>query len=815
MERIIRDFFRSYSISFLRSVRDPDRVMQFEGIDSIRGFLRGFANDPVNLNVFRQIAVEYGTAVNCQLLSESEILDQIALLLWTGRLEVLLEPDSKKFGGGGTSPPKKPGGDKPAPPPPPPEKPPQEKEVVTPVIAPRTAIVVLVKKDHTTPQRQSIELSADKNMTGGSGTLTVTPSKLKFFDAAQGGNEITSKTFSHTQINSKITLYAEGASASDAKEDIEIKFELSPTSQTAGPPATVKATSVEITLDIHKTRTQQNQAPDPIEQGKKFTEGRFVHEQDAGAHHGRAMVTLRRAKPNDFDGTLDLAPLNGKVQLFAAETGGAALANITHQNTAIDQNNGVVVWAQGASVSGALRDSGIRAGLSGGDPEGDKVAVTVVKFTQIQATIKPTPANTVRAGHAAPADHVYTTTSMDEDFATNTPLVLMHMAQPDTKLVLTAAPDGLTIDWAAIRNSDDHASLGGQGDRPTLTPDAGDSKKCVMQADQKGSFRIRPFIDCNGTGTYDPEIDKGPSMPMNLVLANAERTADRSMGHQNKLTHTTGATSLSIRNGTWPGVHRNPTNADLNNAGMAMEINAKVTGGGADGRLGLDMVFGGFVNDLRNVQLDCDYIDNTAAPPTHHTLANLYVSNPGDATGNLSGKPMFVAGDPAPSPLAFPILDSGRGSPGLGADSATMTRSYPATRTNLAVGIQYNIRCIDSPGRGIPYDHPSNANAKLASVTYRHQFTGFFAFWTNNTQVRTQSGDPADRLYSVVTELEWECVGDFTMTYPGGTPTLGGGATHRVNWTSTDINPIERAQDNNVEVRPPAGISAGFAWSVQ
>jgi hypothetical protein len=691
--------------------------------------------------------------------------------------------------------------------------------MVTPIITPGRAIAVLVKKDHTTPQRQRIVLSVDNNMTGGNGTLTASPAKVKFFDAPTEGNEIlldgTANVFSHTQINGGITLYIEGTTVSDTKEDIEIRFTVSPSAQTAGPAASVKVTAVEITLDIYKTRTVKDQDPDPIEADKKFTEGRFIHEQDASNHHGRAMVKLHRAKPKDFDGVIDVAPLDAKVELFAAETGGAALNAITHQNTTINETTGVILWAQGKTVSGALRDTGVRSGLHDIDPEGDKVAVTVVKFTRIEAKIKPTPANTARAGIAAPAIHTYTTTSMDESFDTNTPLVLMHMAQPDNELEVTATPAGLTIQWAAIRNTDDHASLGSATDLPTLTPDGGDSTKCILEADQKGSFRIRPFIDCNGSGTYDPEIDKPPSMPMNLILANATRVRDKSKGNQARLTHTTQPTFLSIRNGTWPAVHRNPTNADLNNAGMAMELDADVTGGGADGRLGLDMVFGGFINDLRNVQVDCDFIDNTVAPPTHSSLRNLYVSNPGDATGNLHGRPMFVAGDPAANILAFPILDSGRGSAGTGADKATMTRSYPATRTNRPVGIRYNIRCIDSPGRGIEYDHPVNANAKLRSITYRHQFTGFFAFWTNNTKVRTQSGDPADRLYSVITSLEWECVGDFTLTYPGGTATLGGGATHRVRWDSTNIDPIERAQDNNVEVRPPAGITAGFAWDAR
>ena len=109
---------------------------------------------------------------------------------------------------------------------------------------------------------------------------------------------------------------------------------------------------------------------------------------------------------------------------------------------------------------------------------------------------------------------------------------------------------------------------------------------------------------------------------------------------------------------------------------MAMLLVANVTGGGADGKLGLDQVFAGLINNLALVNINAAYLDSTATPPGPASVSvNRYVSNAASATGSFGGKPMFQPGDPAPLPLAWPILDSGRPSAGTGGETATMTAS--------------------------------------------------------------------------------------------------------------------------------------------
>jgi hypothetical protein len=248
---------------------------------------------------------------------------------------------------------------------------------------------------------------------------------------------------------------------------------------------------------------------------------------------------------------------------------------------------------------------------------------------------------------------------------------------------------------------------------------------------------------------------------------------------------------------------------------MTMELVADVTGGGADGRLGLEKVFGGLVNMLTGNEITLTYKDG-GPPAATYTVRNRYVLNLGAATGNYGGTKMFTPGDPAPDVLAFPVLDTGRGSGGLGGASATMTRSGPLdpAQTDLAVGSQYTLRCIDSPGRGFLLVHPDHPAAGLTDIHYVQRFKANFCFWTNIKKNRDRTGDPADRVYSVVRNMDWAAIGDWTVADAlTGAPTLNNTVAHSISITNpTSVDPIGRAQDHGVEVRPPSGITTAIAW---
>lgn len=632
------------------------------------------------------------------------------------------------------------------------------------------------------------------------------------------------------------TLWVQGKSKSDSMGDSGWKVELEEVPDQEGDRVTMSVLKTE--LRLFKSRKAAGGDPEQFSDDDKIDKGRFLHKQDTDKNHARAKLVVRKVEPADFVGKLFLTSWNVKhkpsyseskagsprVEMFDDEDAGSAFAfetDIDHPSGAADDLK--TLWVQGKTDSADLIDTEIRLGVREVDNGCERCSFTVVEFTKIKATIKSTPAHTVRAGHAAPADHHFENTKHTEDFANgkNEPLVLMRNAQPDITLVVTVKPDKpvkIPILWKAVRNKDDHATIGGKDDLPTVTADGSDVRKATLSADQKGSFRIRPYIDCNGVDEYSP---KEPSIPLNLVLADATLVSDNSAGLAANLTSGVGGGVFSVSNGDWPGDWATAIGTP-GGAGMTMEVIADVTGGGADGRLGLDKVFGGLVNNLAGNDIILTYTDVIAAgpgPPATYTVRNRYVLNPHAATGNYGGTPMFRPGHTAPNLLTFPVLDTGRPGGGLGADSATMTRSGMwDTQANQAVGIRYTLRCIDSPGRGFLLAHPDHGNCGLTAVHYVQQFTANFCFWTNVTRVRTQSGDPADRVYCVLRSMDWAATGDWTIawTNPGGagwvaTPTNTN--AHNIAVTNPQtFSPVERVQDHPIEVRPPSGITNAIVW---
>lgn len=631
-------------------------------------------------------------------------------------------------------------------------------------------------------------------------------------------------------------LWVEGRTKSGAFGDSGWTVELEDVPTVEGDRVTMSVLKAE--LRVFKSKPNANPDPDPIDEADKIPKGRYLHKQDTDKDHGRAKLVIRRLEPVGFDGNVfltcwDIKPKSKseskssspRVKLFTAEVNGAVEAfetDIAHPTGAAEDLK--TVWVEGATNSKEIIDTQIRLGVREVDNANDRASFTVVEFTKIKATIKSTPALNARPGYAAPTDHTFTNSAKySEDFADNKnpPLVIMRGGSSDIALEVTtipAAPVDLDITWKAVRNKDDDGSLGGAADLPTVTRDGADKRKATLNTDQKGSFHIRPFIDCNGVDEYS---EKEPSIPMNLVLADATIVSDNSAGLNANLTSVLGGGIVDVSNGTWPGTWADCITTP-GGAGMTMEIVADVTGGGADGRLGLDKVFGGLINMLTDNQITLTYTEIVNPPlagaaPTW-TVRNRYVLNRGSAKGNYGGTPMFRPANAAPNLLAFPVLDTGRAKGGTGGETATMSRSGVFdTTANNAIGIQYTLRCIDSPGRGFLLAHPDHGGAALTDIHYVQAFRANFCFWTNIKTNRGATGDPCDRVYSVLRTMDWEAVGDWTVTW-----TLIGGAwnsvlantnPHVINVTNpTTISPIDAANSNGVEVRPPSGITTAIAW---
>ena len=704
---------------------------------------------------------------------------------------------------------------------PPPPRPKPKQPIIAPLISMRVP-VVLVKKSYIPSQiRRMVLLQVDQPFDGtGTFSATAGAANVKFFRLHKGGSEIKSgHVFSGKQLTGGVPIFVQGAKPSASVNDITLQLSLKPGSAPVKTPVTVKMTSVEVTLDICKSRTKGGVDPEPLSTANKIKLGRHVQVQDPGTNAGRAMLIVRKAIPASFAGSLILAPKDGRVRLFAAAddppaTGQVPLASSTTRNSDIPAD-GLKLWAEGVSVSGAARDTGFKLGVDGVHPGGDVVNMTVVQFTEIKVTIKPTPsnipANAVAAGLPAPAQHVFQSASLSRDFSVNVPLVLMRNAQPDIALEVTSMPPRLPIRWQAIRNELDHGGLGKAKDVPVVTPDARNVKRAKLDAGAKGSFRVRAYIDCNDSNKYEDLIDREPSIPLNLVLANATLIRDDSAGNAGgaagNLTTAIGASFINITNGLWAPPPL--TAANLRQAGMGMKITADVTGGGANGCLGLDKVFSGLVNMVQNRDVIGTYRDTTVVPPTVHLWKFIAASNAASATGGVAPSNFFQPGDPAPVLYRLPLLDTGRPAAGTGGETATMSRSAAHSSLARPVGQRWTVQCIDSPGMSFRFQHPANPNALLSKIHYHYDFIACFCFWTNASLSRAPTGDPADRLYSVLRIVDWRVVGDWSVTFAGvpPVPALTVVTRHKVKVPRRrTVSPIGRAQDNGVEVRGPSGI---------
>jgi hypothetical protein len=692
---------------------------------------------------------------------------------------------------------------------------------VNPLIQPATQAVV-VKKPHTNPARKGVTLKTDAAFDG-SGTFTVSGAQIQFFTVANGGTALTcngtDNVFTGAQLTAGVQLFPAGVSPSAALDDVQLTLTLAGGSKQIGPPATATMTAVEVTLDICMSRTAVGVDPTPLSANDKVNTGRFVHVQDAGNQHGRAMLIVRQAQPAAFAGTLSLVPLDGKVRVFdtaneVPAAGQAPLANPHEMPNGAIPANGLQLWAEGAAVSAGLRDTGFRLGIKDLEPDGDRVAVTVVRLRDLLADIPSTPAHTPRLGNSPVARHTLRRGSgaavnaadFNEDFIANVPLVLLEgavQAADSIHLSVNVDPAGVPVSWSIQRADDDHANIGALSPKPlpTLTPDAGNRLAASLVTDAVGSFHIRPYVDCNGNGRFDHHIDREPFILMNLVLVRVTLQRDDSIARSTNFTVNPAAGGIAVSSGAF-------NIAAPNTAAIHLNVQADVVGGGGDGRRGVDRVFAGWINnESANEDIVGTFRDASVAPPANRQSPSVFASNRAAATGaHSSGSPAFLPSDPAPALVAPPLLDTGRGGAGSGGDTATLTRSRIRTRTNLALGQRFLVETVDSPGDGEGPTHPGFAAAQLVRFRFGLDFSAYLGFWTNITRNSGATGDPADRLYSVLRQVDWRIRGEWTVNPATGAITVVTAPTVQIAGSIT-FNPLAPAVSTAAEVRPSTGLS--------
>lgn len=683
--------------------------------------------------------------------------------------------------------------------------------------------VVVVTKPHTNPARSPVVLSVTAGFAG-TGTFTRSSDNVRFFDAAAGGTEVQfdgiDNVFTSDQLSAGVTLFAQGSAPSAAVDDVTLTLALT-VNGTPGFSSTHQMTAVEVFLDLHASRTAAGVDPAALTDAEKINPGRFVQAQDAGNHAGRAMLTVRRAAPADFTGTLSLAPVGARLRLFGAADEVAAPGQapvgtpVTVANTGIPAT-GIRFWVEGVTASAALRDATVQLGIDGAEPDGDHVNLTVVRLSDLVATIPATPAATARLGNSPVASHSVTVgagpvpapSAFDPDPTVNLPLPLVENSIPagsPVALGVTVQPAGVPVSWQALRASGIPVGSGGDDAAgvvalspnpvPTVTPDGGNPLAATMLSDAVGTFHVRAFVDGNANGTFDAGIDREPAIVLPVVLGRATLALDSSVARSTNFTVTNGG-GIGVSSGTF-NVAAPATTA------LHMNAQVDVVTGGTNGRRVIEQFFGGWINNETAVENVVGTFRDAAG--NVRTDPSVFASNTASASGGTPASPIFLPGDPAPALIAPPLLDSGRGSGtvGRGGNSATLTRSRIRTRTDQALGERWVVEAVDSPGDGEPPTHPGFASATLRSFQFGLTFSATLGIWTNRSATITATGDPADRAYAVVLQLTWAQNGQWNIAPTTGAITVVTAPTTTITGRTT-TSPAVPASTTPVEVRFPA-----------
>lgn len=269
-------------------------------------------------------------------------------------------------------------------------------------VIPASALrAVLVKKPHTSPARQAITLRVTAPLPSSRrGTLTAiaTSGAIQLFKA--DGTVITNtgnNVFPGDQLTNGVQILAEGSSPCASLNDIQLVLTLSAGSPPAGIPGSVRLTSVEVTLDVGLIRTAPNVDPAPMPAADKINIGRFVQVALPNRSHERAMLFVRPPSPASFACTLVVNPLDARVQLFSQEVPSAGQTPLTTAHTVASVlpsvvPGGVRLFAEGAALSAAGRDTGFRLGIQGLDDDGDRVPISVI---DLALTDNATPVSSV------------------------------------------------------------------------------------------------------------------------------------------------------------------------------------------------------------------------------------------------------------------------------------------------------------------------------------------------------------------------------------------------------------------------------------
>jgi hypothetical protein len=287
-----------------------------------------------------------------------------------------------------------------------------------------------------------------------------------------------------------------------------------------------------------------------------------------------------------------------------------------------------------------------------------------------------------------------------------------------------------------------------------------------------GSFQILVFVDANSNGSRDT-TETGIAVPLVVVSVEVAESGNASAVSAEAIKYQWNADTPPWSPTNPPGFAELTTgNFDITEpAENAVYLAADVVlvGGGPDGLLGLESVFGAW---NQNVTGDA----STSTYNTGHYITYFYVHNPDQANLTIGGIGYFLSGS-TPDPYSLPLIDNGPTitPPGRGGNSSTIS-SRVTNAVALQLGRQERIEAVDSPGQPALGDHPGwpTGTVSLTQTTINLAFDCRLLFWASDGRNDGANGVWADRVYLAMLDQPWKLVVAYTVTPDGsGTPSQG------------------------------------------
>ena len=698
--------------------------------------------------------------------------------------------------------------------------------------------IVIAKKPHTNPARirATLKTSCESNRTG---TFEVSGrwDAVNVFD--EDGNLIRlPKEYAPDELwGDGSDLFIEGISASDTSGDVELTLTLSPDPPLPdATPAIETITAVELTLDICGSRKSKGSAPIALLSPNKWSEGRFVHVQDPDKHHGRALLRVHKPQPDDVQGDMRLVlrrvdlsrgtlrpDTSRSLKLFENEIPSSGERAKLDAETELEisqdefQRSSILdYWIEGAIVSKELRDTGFQLGIRRNDSfgnsveeyDGDRISMTVVRFSRLTAEIpstQPLARHNAAQGYTAIPPSKYErgtdisviSADFDDNFRTGSYLALVNGSLPQStpiKLEVNIAPDKVPVSWSIQRerrpaHRDDPKIITlSVNPVPSLMIDSSNHLQATLATDAVGSFHIFPFVDCNENDKFEyndesgERIDREPFIIMNLVLIRVGGSVVSKEGATNS-SNSSVVQPKNIR--IYP---KNPTNRAIVNfysgkitrsdpgpAAIHCKGIIVVVGGGIDGRRGLEQLFAGWINNMIDsrtstfyYKTDTDFKIQRMVYASNRELKSDKINVFVDAVPlNRDDKIEYLPKEP--TPVIFPILDTATfgksvDDEGTGGNRAVglegtenpgppIFKDYPVKqnnpqmgilKTDLPLGQTWEVHMWDAPALGCSPEHYVYQDYKLGHFTYLTRFRSDLCFWTNMDPV-PPSAEPRPR----------------------------------------------------------------------